>query len=119
MHTLVGVCIQFLKATHRLPQRISCLIVCILRPRMYCKNSEVPREARSSAKFRAAELGPIDGRAAACAEGTGERRKEKGKEAHIDGRLSAPSTLSHQISSLIPPTIAGRGAAAPPSREAA
>ena len=58
---------------------------------MYCKNSEVPREARSSAKFRAAELGPIDGRAAACAEGTGERRKEKGIEAHIDGA----STLSH------------------------
>ena len=85
---------------------------------MHSKNSEVPREALSSAKFRAAELGPIDGRAAACAERTGER-KEKGKEAHIDGRLSAPSTLSHQISSLIPPTIPGRGAAAPPSREAA
>ena len=79
------------------------------------KNSEVPREARSSAKFRAAELGPIDGRAAACAERTGERRKEKGVEAHIDGA----STLSHPISSRIPPTIPGRGAAAPPSREAA
>ena len=79
------------------------------------KNSDVPRAARSSADFRAAEIGPIDGRAAACAERTGERRKEKGIEAHIDGA----STLSHPISSRISPTIPGRGAAAPPSREAA
>ena len=40
---------------------------------MHSKNSEVPREALSSAKFRAAELGPIDGRAAVCAERTGDR----------------------------------------------
>ena len=87
----------------------------IMHTSYYSKNSDVPRAARSSADFRAAEIGPIDGRAAACAERTGERRKEKGIEAHIDGA----STLSHPISSRISPTIPGRGAAAPPSREAA